>query len=120
MTRFLKWFLVLIVFFIGAYMVAEWKMKKEVVVFLNRKVPDHIGFSYDRLYINLFKGGLEFDKVEVKSLGRQTSSCEIILNADNLSISGFSYWKIFFEKSIYLKNLTLSKPRLNFKTCPKD
>ena len=120
MTRFLKWFLVLIVFFIGAYMVAEWKMKKEVVVFLTQKVPDHIDFSYDRLYINLFKGGLEFDKVEVKSLGRQTSSCEIIINANNLSISGFSYWKIFFEKSIYLKNLTLSKPRLNFKTCPKD
>ncbi|SEL01062.1 hypothetical protein SAMN04488008_102616 [Maribacter orientalis] len=120
MTRFLKWFLVLIIFFIGAYIAAEWKMKKEVVDFLNRKVPDHIDFSYDRLNINLFKGDLEFEKVEVKSLGRQTSSCEIIINADNLSISGFSYWKIFFEKSIYLKNLTLSKPRINFKTCPKE
>jgi hypothetical protein len=120
MTRFIKWLIVLIVFFIGAYMVAEWKMKKEVVDFLNRKVPDHIDFSYDRLNINLYKGYLEFKQVEVKSLGRQTSSCEIIINADNLSISGFSYWKIFFEKSIYLKNLTLSNPHLNFKTCPKD
>ncbi len=120
MTRFLKWFLVLIVFFIGAYMVAEWKMKKEVVDFLNLKVPDHIDFSYDRLNINLFKGDLEFEQVEVKSLGRQTSSCEIIINADNLSISGFSYWKILYEKSINIKNLTLSKPHLNFKTCPKD
>ena len=120
MVRILKWFLVLIVFFIGAYMVTEWKMKKEVVEFLNRKVPDHIDFSYETLNTNLFKGDLKFEKVKVQSLGRQTSSCEIIINADYLSISGFSYWKIFFEKSIYLKNLTLSKPYLNFKTCPKD
>ena len=120
MTRILKWFLVLFVFFIGAYMVATWKMKKEIVDFLNQKVPDHIAFSYEKLNINLFNGDLEFEKVEVESSGRQTSSCEILINADNLSISGFSYWKLLFEKSIYLKSLTLSKPHLNFKTCPKD
>jgi len=119
MTRTQKWLFILLVIFIGGYMFAEWQMKKEVEDFLNRKVPDHIDFSYDKLNINLFRGNIEFEKVEVVSLGRQTSSCEIIINADNLSIKGFSYWKILFEKSIYLKTLSLSKPHLNFKTCPK-
>ncbi|TLP70622.1 hypothetical protein [Maribacter sp. ACAM166] len=120
MTRFLKWFLLVIAVLIGSYMAAKWRMKFEVVEFLNNKVPDHIDFSYDKLKINLLKGNLEFENVEVLSLGRQTSSCEILINADELSIKGFSYWSVFFEKSIYLKTLMLTKPHLNFKTCPKE
>ena len=120
MTRFLKWFLAIIVFVIGGYMVAEWQMKKEIIEFLNRKVPNHIDFSYENLDINLLRGNIEFEKIEVLSSGRQTSSCEIVVDADKLSIGGFSYWKIFFEKSIHLKTLTLSKPHLNFKSCPKN
>lgn len=105
---------------IGCYMIAEWRMKIEVEEFLNNKVPDHIDFSYEQLEINLLKGRLKFDNIEVFSLGRQTSSCEIRVHADQLAIDGFSYWKIFLEKSIYLQTLTLSKPHLNFKTCPRD
>lgn len=120
MNRIIKWFLVVFVFVISGHMVAEWQMKKQVVEFLERKIPNHIDFAYDKLKINLIRGDLEFTKVEVLSLGRQTSSCEIKVGADKLSITGFSYWKIFFEKSIYLKTLSLSKPHLNFKTCPKN
>lgn len=120
MIRLFKWLFILTVIVLVANMVAEWQMKLKVKDFLNRKVPDHIDFSYDNLDINLLKGSLEFEKIAVLSLGRQTSSCEIIINAEQLSIEGFSYWKIFFDKSIYIKSLTLSKPYLNFKTCPKD
>lgn len=120
MTRLFKWLIILTVIVIAAHMVAEWQMKLKVKEFLDRKVPDHIDFTYDGLTINLLKGSLKFEKIAVLSLGRQTSSCEIIINAEELSIEGFSYWKIFFDKSIYIKSLTLSKPYLNFKTCPKD
>jgi len=119
MVRIIKWLIVVLVFGFGVYMVAEWKMKKEVVEFLDRKVPDHISFSYDNLQINLLKGNLDFQNIQVISLGRQTSSCEIRVKANNLSITGFSYWKIFLKKSVYVESLTLSKPHLNFKTCPK-
>ena len=101
-------------------MFAEWRMKIEVEEFLDNKVPDHIVFSYEQLEINLLKSHLQFGDINVISLGRQTSSCEIIVDADQLAIDGFSYWKLFYQKSIYLKTLTLSKPHLNFKTCPAD
>ncbi|WP_157486394.1 hypothetical protein [Maribacter forsetii] len=120
MSKLFKWLIVVFIFCVGGYMLAEWKMKREVISFLERKVPDHIDFSYDKLTINLIKGNIAFYDVTVVSLGRQTSSCEIKVNADQLSIKGFSYWKILFEKSIFIKTLTLSKPHLNFKTCPKD
>ncbi len=120
MTRILKWLLLLLVFIAGGYFVAEWRMKIEVQEFLNQKVPNHIDFSYAALQINLLKGHLRFQDIEVFSRGRQTSSCEILVNAKQLSIDGFSYRKLFFDKSIYLKKLSLSKPQLNFKTCPKD
>ena len=101
-------------------MLAEWKMKKEVVSFLERKVPDHIDFSYDKLTISLIKGNIAFKDVAVVSLGKQTSSCEIKVDAEMLSINGLDYWKILFQKSIYIKSLTLTKPHLNFKTCPEN
>ena len=119
MIRIFKWLTVVFVFGCCCYIVASWKMKKEVVQFLDRKVPDHIDFSYDTFTINLFKGNLDFENINVISLGRQTSSCEIRVNAHNLSITGFSYWKIFFKKSVYIETLTLNKPHLYFKTCPK-
>lgn len=120
MPRFLKWFLMALVIIGVGYVAAEWIMKREIVDFLNRKVPNHIDLSYDNLSINLLKGNLEFEKVTVVSLGRQTSSCEIKVSADALSINGFSYWKILFQKSVFLKTLTLSNPHLVFKTCPNN
>lgn len=120
MSKIFKWFIVVLIFCVGGYMLAEWKMKKEVISFLERKVPNHIDFSYDKLTINLIKGNIAFYDVSVVSLGRQTSSCEIKVNADQLSIKGFSYWQVLFETSIFIKTLTLSKPHLHFKTCPKD
>lgn len=120
MTRILKWLLLLFIFVIGGYIFAEWRMKIEVKEFLDQKVPNHIDFSFGALEINLLKGHLRFEDIKVVSLGRQTSSCEIIVNAEQLAVDGFSYLKFFFDKSIYLKKLTLSTPLLNFKTCPKD
>jgi len=105
---------------VGGYMLAEWKMKKEVVSFLERKVPDHIDFSYDKLNINLIKGNIAFKNVAVVSSGKQTSSCEIKVDAELLSINGFDYWKILFQNAIYIKSLTLTIPHLNFKTCPQE
>ena len=120
MIRILKWFFILAVVVIGGYMVAEWRMKVEIKKFLDLKVPDHIDFAYENLDISLLKGSLEFDEVNVISHGRQTSSCEIIIEAGQVAIEGFSYWKILLDKSVFLKKLTLSKPHLNFKACPKD
>ncbi|WP_324024845.1 hypothetical protein QSV08_16680 [Maribacter sp. BPC-D8] len=120
MYKILKWLVLLLIFCVGGYMLAEWKMKKEVVSFLEKKVPDHIDFSYDKLTISLMKGNIAFKDVAVVSLGKQTSSCEIKVDAEMLSITGIDYWKILFQKSIYIKSLTLTKPHLNFKTCPED
>ncbi|TDS18522.1 uncharacterized protein DUF748 [Maribacter caenipelagi] len=120
MSKILKWLVFVSIFCIGGYMLAEWKMKKEVISFLERKVPDHIDFSYDRLTISLMKGNIAFENVAVVSLGKQTSSCEIKVNAEMLSIEGFDYWKILFQNAIYIKSLTLNKPHLSFKTCPKE
>ncbi|SEB61373.1 hypothetical protein SAMN05192540_1061 [Maribacter dokdonensis] len=120
MSKILKWLVVILIFSIGSYMLAEWKMKHEIISFLERKVPDHINFSYDELAINLLEGNIAFTDVAVVSLGKQTSSCEIRVNANELSIEGFSYWKILFQKSVHIKTLTLSTPHLHFKTCPKD
>jgi len=120
MSKILKWLILVIIFCIGGYMLVEWKTKMEIISFLDRKVPDHIDFSYDRLTINLFEGNLAFKNAAVVSSGRQISSCEIKVNAAELSIKGFSYWKAFFQKSIFIKTLKLSKPHLNFKTCSKD
>ena len=120
MSKILKWLVFLLIFCVGGYMLAEWKMKKEVVSFLERKIPDHIDFSYDKLTISLLKGNIAFNDVAVVNLGKQTSSCEIKVDAEKLSIKGFDYWKILFQKSIYIKSLTLTKPHLNFKTCPEN
>ena len=120
MVRFLKWLFSISLVLVGLYLAAEWQMKREVKEFLDRKVPDHIDFSYDHLYINLFKGDLIFKNTTVISLGRQTSSCEIRVVADTFSVEGFSYWKFFLDESIYLKKLTLAKPSVNFVTCVKD
>jgi len=120
MSKIVKWLVLIIVFCVGGYMLAEWKMKKEVVSFLERKVPDHIDFSYDKLNINLIKGNIAFKNVAVVSFGKQTSSCEIKVDAKLLSINGFDYWKILFQNAIYIKSLTLTKPHLNFKTCPQE
>lgn len=117
MAQYFKWFLISVILVIVGYMIAEWQMKLQVEEFLNRKVPNHIDFSYDKLKINLIQGDLRFEKIEVVSLGRQTSSCEIVVHADKLTIDGFNYWKIFTEKSIHLNTLTLTKPHLKFKTC---
>ncbi|MDO6471697.1 hypothetical protein [Maribacter sp. 1_MG-2023] len=120
MSKILKWLVLLLIFCVGGYLLAKWKMKKEVVSFLERKVPDHIDFSYEQLNISLIKGNIAFKDVAVISLGKQTSSCEIKVDAEMLSISGFDYWKILFQKSIFIKSLTLTKPHLNFKTCPEN
>ncbi|HDZ05449.1 hypothetical protein LCGC14_0070970 [marine sediment metagenome] len=120
MSKFIKWIVVILVICSSAYLLAEWKMKNEVVSFLEHKVPKHIDFTYDKITVNLFKGNIAFKDVTVVSLGKQTSSCEIKVDTDELSIEGFSYWKILFQKSIFIKTLTLTKPHLNFKTCPKD
>ena len=120
MSKILKWLIVGFIVCIGGYMLAQWKMKSEVISFLERKVPNHIDFAYDNITIDLLKGNIAFEEVVVVSLGKQTSSCEIKVNADRLSITGFSYWKLLFKKSIFLKTLTLTKPHLNFKTCPND
>lgn len=117
--RILKWLLIISVLVICGYTAAEWRIKREVEKFLIQKVPNHIDFSYQELEIDLLKGYLGFEKIEVLSFGRQTSSCEIVINADRLFIDGFSYWKLFFENAIYLQKLTLSKPHLLFKSCPK-
>lgn len=120
MVRFLKWLFIVSIVVVGLYLAAEWQMKREVKEFLDRKVPNHIDFSYDNLYINLLQGDLIFNNTRVVSLGRQTSSCEIRVVADTFSVEGFSYWKFFLEESIYLKSLTLSKPSVNFVTCDND
>ncbi|SIQ01301.1 protein of unknown function [Maribacter ulvicola] len=100
-------------------MIAEWKVKKEIIAFLEQKVPNHIEFTYDELTLSLLKGSIAFNDVEVVNLGKQTSSCEIKINANQFAIKGFNYWKMLFEKSIFIKSLTLSKPHLKFRTCPK-
>lgn len=120
MMRILKWLSIVTFLVICGYIVIQRQIKSEVVEFLVQKVPDHIDFSYANLEINLLKGYLGFEKIEVLSLGRQTSSCEIVINADQLIIVGFSYWKLFFKNEIYLKKLTLSKPNLHFKSCPEE
>lgn len=120
MTHILKWLLLLCLFIIGGYIFAEWRIKIEVEEFLEQKVPNHIDFSYGALEINLLQGHLRFEAIKVVSLGKQTSTCEIMVTAKELAIDGLSYWKIIFDKSIYLKKLILSAPQLNFKTCPKE
>ncbi|WP_405411820.1 hypothetical protein [Maribacter sp. Asnod1-A12] len=120
MNRIFKWLSLFLIFLVAAYMLAEWKMKNEIISFLERKVPSHIDFSYDKITINLIKGNIAFEEVAVVSLGKQTSSCEIKVDANKLSIKGFSYWKVLFQKAIFIKSLTLTKPHLNFKTCPKN
>ena len=65
-------------------------------------------------------GDLDFEYPVVNSLGRQTSSCEISVNTDKIAIKGFSYWRMFLKGEVYAKEIRFSKPKLIFKTCPKD
>lgn len=120
MNKFLKWSIALGFIVIGGYLFAQWQMKLQVIDFLHRKVPSHINFDYDNLKINLLKGNIQFNDIEVVSQGKQTSSCEIMVSAQQLSINGFSYWSLFLENSIQVKSLLLSKPHLKFKTCPNE
>ncbi|SNR59495.1 hypothetical protein SAMN04488009_2712 [Maribacter sedimenticola] len=120
MNKFLKWSIALGFLIIGGYLIAQWQMKVQVIDFLNKKIPNHIDFAYDNLTVNLLKGNLHFNEIEVVSLGKQTSSCEIMVSAQQLSISGFSYWNLFINKSIHVKSLHLLQPDLKFKTCSTD
>lgn len=116
----LKWALGIIILFSGLYFLAEWQMKKSIVEFLERKVPNHIQYSYEQLNINLLKGDLEFRNAVVNSSGRQTSSCEIIIHSDEILVKGFSYWRFFSNNEIHVGKIELDEPSLNFKTCAKD
>lgn len=77
------------------YYVAEWQMQKKIVDFLNRKVPEHIHLSYESLQINLFQGKIFFKEVNINVKGKQTSSCEINILANEVDIYGFNYWSFF-------------------------
>lgn len=118
--KLIVWFLGSLFVLIGLYFVAEWQMRKAITEFLDRKVPNHIQYSYDQLEISLLNGDLDFENLVVNNVGRQTSSCEISLKSENIGISGLSYWKFFLNDEIHVKEIHLSQPNLNFKTCPKD
>ena len=120
LKHIITWALGIIILSLGLYFLAEWQMKKAIVEFLERKVPDHIQYSFDQLNINLIKGNLNFRNTNVNSTGRQTSSCEIIVKTDEIFVKGFSYWRFFSKNEIHARNIELVKPSLNFKTCPKD
>ncbi len=102
------------------YYVAEWQMQKKIVDFLNRKVPEHIHLSYESLQINLLKGNISFKEVSINAEGKQTSSCEINILANEVDIDGFNYWSFFFKDAIVVKDIILSQPDFNFKTCPNE
>lgn len=118
--KLIVWLLGSLFVFVGLYFVAEWQMNKAISEFLERKLPSHIQYSYDRLEISLIHGDLDFKNLLVNSVGRQTSSCEILLRSENIGISGLSYWKFFLKDEIHAKEIHLSLPNLNFKTCPND
>lgn len=118
--KLIVWLLGSLFVFVGLYFVAEWQMSKAISEFLERKLPSHIQYSFDRLEISLIQGDLDFKNLLVNSVGRQTSSCEISLRSENIGISGLSYWKFFLKDEIHAKEIHLSLPNLNFKTCPND
>ena len=118
--KLIVWLLGLSLVFVGLYFVAEWQMKKAIVSFLERKVPDHIQYSYDQLNLNLLRGNIEFGNATVNSMGRQTSSCEIRIHTSDIIVKGFSYKRFFSDNEVHAKEIRLSRPNLYFKTCPKD
>ncbi|ASV30766.1 DUF748 domain-containing protein [Maribacter cobaltidurans] len=118
--RIITWALGVTIFSLGLYFLAQWQMKKAVVEFLERKVPNHIQYSFDQIDINLVNGDLKFGNTNVNSTGRQTSSCEIIIQTDEILVKGFSYWRFFSKNQIHARKIELVRPSLNFKTCPKD
>lgn len=120
MKRITKWLLGVLLLLVGGYFFSEWQMRKAISEFLERKVPNHVNYSYDRLAISLIHGDLEFESPKVNSIGRQTSSCEIAVNTERISIKGFSYWRFFLKDEIHAKEIRLKNPIINFKTCPKD
>ncbi|RRQ50626.1 DUF748 domain-containing protein [Maribacter algicola] len=118
--RIITWALGVIIFSIGLYFLAQWQMKRAIVEFLERKVPNHIQYSFEQIDINLVKGDLKFGNTNVNSTGRQTASCEILLQTNGILVKGFSYWRFFSKNQIHARKIELVKPFLNFKTCSKD
>lgn len=118
--KWIAWLVGLFLLLGGLFYVAEWQMKKKVVSFLERKVPNHIQYSYDRLNLSLLQGNIKFRNLNINSSGRQTSSCEITIHAADVSVKGFSYKSFFSDNEIHAKEIRLEGPSLNFKTCPKD
>lgn len=93
--------------FLGLQQFAKAELKKV----LSDKLPPHIQVTHEQLHLNLFTGKAQLANFSIK-INNKDAKLHTILNAENIVLTGISYWKYFAKDTLQFDLFSIQKPEL--------
>jgi len=92
--------------------------------YLDRKLPSHIALKYDDIDVNVLRGKVELNDIDLNISNRDTAIAHTTAHIEKLSLDGFGYWNFWALNTISAKKLRLVGPQVKYflqnRTKPKD
>ncbi|SDM19851.1 hypothetical protein [Kriegella aquimaris] len=82
--------------------------------FLKRKIPRNIELTYDNVQVNIFKGNLQFEKINLDFYERDSSLLQSNVQIDQLTIDDFGYWNFFVKNAIHVDAIKVYEPNVHY------
>ncbi|WP_339708377.1 hypothetical protein [uncultured Kriegella sp.] len=100
--------------FLLVFVVCQAVAETQIADFLKRKIPPHIELTYKNARVNVFKGSIEFEKINLNFHDRDSSLLQTKVQIDQLTIVDFDYWDFFVKNTIHVDALKVEKPDVSY------
>ena len=108
-------FIVFIILVLGmVLLLAQWRAKYVIEDFLERKIPSHLVLNYSDVAVDLLIGNVLINEVSLEIKNRDSISTHTFLELDKIQLKGLSYVSMFFNNTMALDAVVLTKPELNY------
>lgn len=100
--------------FLLVFVVYEAVAEGQIANFLKRKMPPHIDLAYNDVRVNVFKGTIEFEKINLDFYERDSSLLQTKVQIDQLTIDDFGYWNFFVKNTIHIDAVKVERPSVSY------
>ncbi|MEQ8220286.1 MAG: hypothetical protein RH981_18775 [Arenibacter sp.] len=85
-------------------------VKKYIVNFLDKKIPDHIHLTYSQIQVNLITGSVGLTNVGLDFLERDANTRKAGMRLEAINLKGIGYYQALFGNKISFREIRLLKP----------
>mgnify|MGYP003675419217 CR=1 FL=1 len=109
-NRLFKIIAIAIAIILSMILILHIVVKKYIVNFLDKKIPDHIHLTYSQIQVNLITGSVGLTNVGLDFLDRDAIARKAGMRLEAINLKGMGYYQALFGNKISFREIRLLKP----------